>query len=101
MLCHICWGPGGPLPFSRPQTLPPPGPGIGWKVGGSRRMARCYAPPVVGTMSEAFSQVLKILAGHSNATTRGGGGIGSGSFKSNCKKIAGKLQGICGEIAVP
>ena len=58
ILSHICWGPGGPLPFSRPQTTPrtqppppppppsPPGPGIGWKVGGSRRMARCYAPPV-------------------------------------------------------
>ena len=23
ILSHICWGPGGPLPFSRPQTPPP------------------------------------------------------------------------------
>ena len=22
ILSHICWGPGGPLPFSRPQTPP-------------------------------------------------------------------------------
>ena len=59
MLSHICWGPGAPLPFSRPQTPPldpapppppllPPRPEIGWKVGGSRRMARWYAPPVHG-----------------------------------------------------
>ena len=57
ILSHICWDPGAPLLFSRPQTPPlppqdpaPPRPGIGWKVGGSRRMARCYAtppPPVV------------------------------------------------------
>ena len=26
ILSHICWGPGGPLPFSRPQTPPPPPP---------------------------------------------------------------------------
>ena len=26
ILSHICWGPGGPLPFSRPQTPPPPDP---------------------------------------------------------------------------
>ena len=24
ILSHICWGPGAPLPFSRPQTPPPP-----------------------------------------------------------------------------
>ena len=44
ILSHICWGLGAPLPFSRPQT-PPPRPEIGWKVGGSWRMARWYAPP--------------------------------------------------------
>ena len=50
ILSRICWGPGAPLPFSRPQPPPPPPPPrpeIGWKVGGSQRMARCYAPPVV------------------------------------------------------
>ena len=24
VLSHVCWGPGAPLPFSRPQTPPPP-----------------------------------------------------------------------------
>ena len=50
MLSHMRWGPGAPLPFSRPQTPPPPPPRpeIGWKVGGSRRMARWYAPPPRG-----------------------------------------------------
>ena len=38
----------GPRPPPPPQTQPPPPrPEIGWKVGGSRRMARWYAPPVV------------------------------------------------------
>ena len=58
ILSHICWGPGAPLPFSRPhtppppKTQPPPRPEIGWKVGGSRRMARCYAPPRAQIMAK-------------------------------------------------
>ena len=59
ILIHICWGPAGPLPFRRPPPPPktepppppPPHPEIGWKVGGSRRMARCYVPPAGVTLS--------------------------------------------------
>ena len=67
ILSRICWGPGAPLPFSRPQTHPrpsphppsPPQPEIGWKVGGSRRMDRCYAPPV-----RLLSVMLKCTSTH-------------------------------------
>ena len=38
-----------------PQTQPPPRPENGPRVGGSRRMARCYAPPRDTTFLCSFS----------------------------------------------
>ena len=46
VLAGKCRTMGANRPQTPPQTPPPPPPPeIGWKVGGSRRMARCYAPP--------------------------------------------------------
>ena len=41
------WPP-GPDPLRRLPPPPPPRPESGPRVGGSRRMARCYGPPVAG-----------------------------------------------------
>ena len=55
ILCHVCQAmkPPPPLLGSLPPpppdpAPPPPRPANGPRVGGSRRMARCYAPPVPG-----------------------------------------------------
>ena len=73
ILSHICWGPGAPSAGPRPPPGPSPPPRleIGWKVGGSRRTARCYAPPVVRVSS----------TGGTEWVSRPGSWLGQGSFR--------------------
>ena len=53
-------GSGCPPPLQPAPDPPPPRPEIGWKVGGSRRMARWYAPPVGDV---ATSDLVPLLLG--------------------------------------
>ena len=97
ILSHICWGPGAPLPFSRPQTPPPPRPSppqkIGWKVEGSRRMARCYAPPPPVVQPCCDFTYGRFYGGGGVIPTQSGRFFSSRRFSQKCCSMGG--GGVC------
>ena len=81
ILSHICWGPGGPLPFSRPQTPPPPPPelelagkweGVGvWPVATPPPCCRLYLTPNMTHTGLHGGEIVSLLAERNPHEPRG------------------------------